>query len=170
MAMEWEEARERVKTATDERSRSDSVESRGKVVNRTSEPLAWSAVTIDQAGRVTGEGEPGSGFCQLVWDHVFDCAFCGGRGERPPGTLCSVCRGSGRVSVEPPVVICAFCRGRGKVSRSSNVTCTSCKGYGVISVREPIEVCPLCRGRGRERGANLSCIRCKGSGVIEKKE
>ncbi len=170
MALEWEEARDRAKTATEEGSRSNSTESRREIIKRTSEPLAWEAVTIDQTGRLTREGEPGSGFCQLVWDYVFDCAFCGGKGERPAGTLCSVCRGSGRVSIEPPVVVCAFCRGRGKVSRSSNVTCTSCKGYGVISVREPIEVCPLCRGKGKQKGANLACIRCKGSGVIEKKE
>ena len=170
MALEWEEARERAKTATDEKGWYGCAESRREVVRGTNEPLAWEAVTIDQTGRVTGGGEPGSGFCQLVWDHVFDCAFCGGRGERPPGSLCSICGGSGRVSVEPPVVACAFCRGRGKVSRGSNVTCTSCKGYGVISVMEPIEVCSLCRGKGKQKGANLACIRCKGSGVTEKKE
>jgi len=170
MTLEWEEVKERAKAATGERNQSGCVESGRKIIKRAGEPLAWEAVTIDETGRVTGVGGSGSGFCQLVWDHAFDCAFCGGRGERPPGTLCPVCRGSGRVGVEPPAVVCAFCRGRGKVSRSSNITCTSCKGYGVISVREPIGVCPACRGRGRERGANLACIRCKGSGVIEKKE
>ena len=170
MALEWEEARERAGTATDERGHPGCAEGGREVAGRTSGALAWEAVTIDQTGRATGVGEPGSGFCRPIWDHVFDCAFCGGRGERPAGSLCSICGGSGRVSVEPPVVACAFCRGRGKVSRGSNVTCTSCKGYGVISVMEPIEVCSLCRGKGKQKGANLACIRCKGSGVTEKKE
>jgi DnaJ-class molecular chaperone len=168
VGLEWDDARELSITGA---VPGEHEPGSNKVVpERSGERLAWEAVTIDQTGRAVGERGTGLRFCQLVWDHVFDCAFCAGKGERPPGTTCSVCGGSGKVSVDPPVVVCAFCRGRGKVSRSSNISCTSCKGFGVISVTEPIEVCPFCKGRGRGKGSNLACIHCKGSGVIQARE
>ena len=108
----------------------------------------------------------GSSIGRLLYDSIYECAFCHGRGERPAGTICPVCRRSGVVSLEPPVVICAYCSGRGEVPPRSGITCTVCGGRGRVSVSEPIQICPGCRGRGRKRGAALSCIQCKGLGVV----
>lgn len=95
-----------------------------------------------------------------------DCAFCAGRGEKPRGSRCSVCGGSGKISVPPPVIKCAYCKGTGKEKPRSNLTCTVCKGKGHVSVREPIETCPKCRGKGADPHNKLPCTRCAGKGVI----
>jgi len=95
-----------------------------------------------------------------------DCAFCRGRGEKPRGARCSVCGGSGKVSIEPPFIKCAYCKGRGEDKPRSNVTCTVCRGKGYANVREPVELCPSCSGKGADPHNNLPCLMCRGKGVI----
>lgn len=167
MGLEWDDAGKRARSATEDRA---GCSSPGVVdTGKSHGTFVWEAVSLGGSGLVSDGDVTGGRFRAgwLLWDQAYKCAFCGGEGEKPPGSLCPVCRGSGRNVVQPPVVVCAFCRGKGEAGRRTNITCTSCKGYGVTSVKEPVEVCPTCRGRGKERGANLSCIRCKGSGVIE---
>ncbi|KPJ62483.1 MAG: hypothetical protein AMS15_03785 [Planctomycetes bacterium DG_23] len=103
---------------------------------------------------------------RLLHDTTYQCAFCHGKGERPPGNICPVCRRSGVVSLEPPVITCAYCQGYGEVPPRSGVTCTVCGGRGKVRVREPIQICPNCGGRGRKTGTNLYCIQCRGVGVV----
>lgn len=107
---------------------------------------------------------------ELLAEDTHDCGFCRGSGYKPRGSLCSVCRGSGRVSVDPPAVVCAYCKGGGEEKPRSNVTCTACRGKGVIPVEEPIEACPRCRGRGADPHSKLPCGVCRGRGVVTVKE
>lgn len=99
-----------------------------------------------------------------------DCAFCRGRGEKPRGSKCAVCGGSGKVRVEPPFLVCAYCKGRGEEKPRSNVTCTVCRGKGHVSVKEPFENCSKCGGKGADSHTKLPCIMCRGKGVITVKE
>lgn len=107
---------------------------------------------------------------ELFWEESYDCAFCRGRGEKPQGSVCSVCRGKKRIEIKPPVVRCAKCKGRGEEGPRTNITCTSCRGRGYVSVVEPVAVCPSCRGRGSASTSHLPCVQCGGSGVITIKE
>jgi len=95
-----------------------------------------------------------------------DCAFCKGKGEKPRGSKCSVCGGSGKASVQPPFIKCAYCKGRGEEKPRSNVTCTVCRGKGYVSVKEPVETCPKCGGKGADHHSKLPCLLCRGKGVI----
>ena len=123
----------------------------------------WRAV---RDSRLMAEDASGMSIGKLLYDATYECAFCRGRGERPAGATCPVCRRSGTVSFEPPVVTCGYCHGRGEVPARSGITCPVCKGKGKVSVKEPIQICRSCRGRGRKSGSALYCIRCRGVGAI----
>jgi len=99
-------------------------------------------------------------------NNKLDCAFCKGKGEKPRGVRCSVCGGTGKVSVQPPYIRCAYCKGRGEEKPRSNVTCTVCRGKGYVSVREPVEICPKCGGKGADPHNKLPCMMCGGKGVV----
>lgn len=106
----------------------------------------------------------------LIFDEEVNCGFCKGRGERPPGSICPVCRRNGTINVIPPVVKCARCRGRGDEKPRVHVTCSSCRGLGYVSVTEPIEKCSSCHGTGTSGGSKLACLQCKGAGVVSIKQ
>ena len=131
--------------------------------------LAWTTAKVDRSGTRFSEGGRGMRVGKLLAEATHSCSFCKGSGEKPKGTLCPVCRGSGEVSINPPAVICAFCKGRGEDKPRSNVTCTVCSGRGFVSVTEPVEGCPHCRGTGAEPNNKLPCLKCRGKGVITKK-
>jgi len=113
-----------------------------------------------------GQSYGGHQVGELFEDELYPCGFCGGTGEKPKGSKCSVCRGAGTVTVEPPAVKCAYCGGRGEEKPRSNVTCSACKGKGVIHVDTPVETCSHCRGTGKEPTNKLICIKCRGKGVV----
>lgn len=122
------------------------------------ETIPWKPVKMPEQGkRRVGE---------LLRDENYQCAFCGGTGERPKGSKCPACRGEGEVHLNPPAVTCAFCNGTGENEPRMHVTCSVCRGKGVVSVVEPIKICPTCNGRGRIVGSPLYCITCKGKGVV----
>lgn len=131
--------------------------------------LGWETVKVDGAGRHIYEigGRVLAG--RLLAESTYPCSFCGRKGERPKGTLCPVCRGSKKVSINPPGVRCAYCKGRGEDKPRSNVTCIVCGGKGVVSITEPIEVCVRCWGNGAEPNNKLPCLKCRGKGVNKKR-
>lgn len=102
----------------------------------------------------------------LLFEEEYICGFCEGKGERPLGSICPVCRGSKTTKLAPPVAKCALCKGRGDEKPRSQVTCSACGGKGYIAVTEPIEKCRSCRGTGASGGSKLACMRCRGAGVI----
>ena len=128
----------------------------------------WTTAKVNGSGRhflkEAGGMRPG----KLFTETTYTCGFCKGRGEKPKGTVCPVCRGIGKASVNPPAVICAYCKGRGEEKPRSSITCTVCRGKGFVSVTEPIQVCSHCRGRGTEPINKLSCLKCGGKGVVTK--
>jgi len=131
--------------------------------------LAWEPIkVILEKKEETDQGKRKK--IELLWEESYDCAFCRGRGEKPRGSVCSVCKGKKRLEIKPPVVRCAKCKGRGEERPRTNITCTSCRGRGYVSVIEPVAVCPSCRGRGATSTSNLPCVQCRGSGVITIKE
>lgn len=131
--------------------------------------LVWTTAKIDGSGRHFFEKGAGILVGKLLTKATHPCGFCKGKGEKPKGTLCPVCRASGEVSINPPAVMCAFCKGRGEDKPRSNVTCTVCQGRGFVSVTEPIEGCIRCRGTGAEPNNKLPCLTCRGKGVVSKK-
>lgn len=101
------------------------------------------------------------------------CAFCRGTGRDPFGIMsvlstCSVCGGSGSVSMKIPYLRCAFCQGSG-VYPHSRLTCTACGGTGVTPIPDPNERCPRCLGTGVEPRSEVGfyCLTCHGAGVVE---
>ena len=134
------------------------------------EPAPWNAVKVAGDGKSSAGGTmkkkwtPGP--AELLYESTLLCSFCAGKGERPPGTKCPVCRGTGAVSLKPPVVVCAFCRGRGSKDTRNYVTCLVCRGRGYVEVEEGAVQCAACGGRGKETGSNLYCKACKGKGVV----
>lgn len=126
----------------------------------------WEPVALDPSDQRVSSKFIG----KILNDDIYECGFCGGRGEKPHGTRCSVCAGKGAVSVILPAVICAYCKGSGEEKRRSNLTCTVCRGKGVIHVQEPIEKCSHCHGTGAEQTNKLPCMVCRGSGVVTVKE
>ena len=132
----------------------------------SSADMAWSPVKTNSAGGARADA-PARG--AVIHGSNFKCAFCRGEGDKPAGTVCPVCRGSGLVSFQPPVVTCGYCNGRGEVPPRSGLTCLVCRGKGKVSVKEPVQVCPSCRGRGRKIGAALYCGACRGVGVVSVK-
>lgn len=123
--------------------------------------------------RTNGDRKSAGGFSRPLPEvfrrELYECAFCGGTGEKSEGSRCPVCHSKGLVKVKPPVVKCPFCHRRGEVPRNSGVTCPVCKGKGWVSIKEPIEVCRSCHGRGRKTGEGLYCGACKGTGVVQVK-
>ena len=148
----------------------DSISHKKTQINKSSikklkDEWVWQPVKIGP-GRPYGGHQAG----MLFEDEIYPCGFCNGTGEKPRGSRCPVCRGSGTVSVEPPTVKCAYCKGKGEEKPRGNVTCIACKGKGVIHVEEPVEICLQCRGTGKELTNKLVCVKCRGKGVVTVKE
>ncbi|MBC8284919.1 MAG: hypothetical protein H8E32_13970 [Nitrospinae bacterium] len=122
----------------------------------------WETVKMGPSYTSYGRGTVG----KILTEEVYDCGFCRGKGQKPAGSVCPVCRGQGTMKVDPPAVMCAYCKGKGQEKPRSNITCTCCKGSGIVRVNEPIEVCEHCKGRGAEPTNKLPCGKCRGSGVI----
>ena len=131
--------------------------------------LIWTTAKVDGSGRHFSKEGAGIRVGKLLTEKTHPCGFCKGKGEKPKGTVCPVCRGAGELSVDPPAVICAYCKGRGEEKPRSTITCTVCRGKGFVSVTEPIEGCRHCRGSGAEPNNKLPCLKCRGKGVISKK-
>jgi len=128
------------------------------------------SVVMEKKEKGTTQPEKSKKPVELLRDEWYDCAFCRGTGQKPKGSVCSVCRGAKRFQFTPPVVKCASCKGRGEEKPRSNITCTPCRGKGYVSVSEPVETCPTCNGIGRTRGSSLACVQCKGVGVVTVRE
>jgi len=148
----------------------DSVSHKGTQTNRRNvkklkDDWVWEPVKIGP-GQSYGGHQKGA----LLSDGTYPCGFCSGKGQKPMGSMCPVCRGTGTVSVDPPTVRCAYCKGKGTEKPISNVTCTACGGKGVIHVEEPVETCSRCRGTGKELTNKLVCIKCRGKGVVTVQE
>ena len=126
---------------------------------------SWSPVSVSgtsgPVARRPERGKVGRG------SEIYACAFCKGRGLRPKGVTCPVCKGRERISIQPPVVVCAFCKGSGEDKPRMALPCTVCKGKGLVTITEPFEVCPDCRGSGKKPASNFYCSACKGKGVVE---
>lgn len=133
------------------------------------EELVWNTSRVDSSGKHYSKGGAGIRVGKLLTEAIHPCAFCKGKGEKPKGNKCPVCRGSGKISIAPPAVVCAYCKGRGEDKPRSNITCTVCHGKGFVSVKEPLTGCTRCRGRGSEPNNKLPCLECRGKGVISKK-
>ena len=134
------------------------------------EELNWSTTKVNRSGKHFSKGTGGIMIGKLLTETAYPCGFCGGKGEKPKGTVCRVCRGTGKISVNPPAVICAYCKGEGEEKPRSNMTCSVCRGKGVVSVTEPVESCTYCRGTGRDPHNKLSCLKCRGKGVVRRPE
>lgn len=133
------------------------------------EPDLWNAVKVAGSGRSGPKGTVKkwtSGPAELLHESHLLCSFCKGKGERPAGTKCPVCRGTGAITLKPPVVVCGFCKGRGSKEARNYVTCLVCRGRGYVEVDEGAITCATCRGRGKEPGTSLYCKACKGKGVV----
>ncbi len=130
--------------------------------------LIWSTAKIDGSGKHSSKGAGGIMIGKLLTETTYPCGFCRGNGEKPKGTACPACRGTGNISVNPPAIICAYCKGGGEEKPRSKITCTVCRGTGFVSVTEPIGGCAHCRGTGREPGNKLPCLKCRGKGVVTK--
>jgi len=141
------------------------IQTKNTGVKKLKDEWVWHPVKLGPAGQY-GSHQVG----ELLEEGVHPCGFCSGTGEKPRGSKCSVCRGTGTVSVEPPAVKCAFCKGGGEEKPRSNITCTACRGKGVVHVEAPIEICAHCRGTGKEPTNKLICIKCRGKGVVTVKE
>ena len=102
----------------------------------------------------------------FLYEESYPCSFCRGVGEKPKGSVCSVCKGKKEVALRPPVIKCVYCKGRGEERRLSNTTCTVCGGKGFVSVVPPVAICSSCRGRGVSGEGKLPCTQCKGKGVV----
>jgi len=133
------------------------------------EDLSWGTTKVDGSGSRFTEKGAGIRVGKLLTEKIHPCGFCKGKGEKPRGTVCAVCRGSGELILHPPAVVCAYCKGRGEEKARSAMTCTVCRGKGLVSVTEPIEGCTHCRGTGAEPNNKLPCLKCRGKGVISKK-
>ncbi len=133
------------------------------------EPDLWNAIRVAGSGGSSPKGTVKkwtSGPAELLYESHLLCSFCKGKGERPAGTRCPVCHGTGAIVLKPPVVVCAFCKGRGSKEARNYVTCLVCRGRGYVEVDEGAITCATCRGRGKEPGTNLYCKGCKGKGVV----
>lgn len=102
------------------------------------------------------------------------CAFCRGTGKDPFGIMsylstCTVCSGSGVVSLPVPRIPCVHCNGSGAVK---TFTCTVCHGAGAIAAPDgPSAPCPECRGSGDDGSAPcLPCLNCHGRGWLPAEE
>lgn len=131
-------------------------------------PGEWEWETVHMGPSYTSYGRGTVG--KILPERVFYCAFCRGKGLKPAGSVCPVCRGQGTVTVDPSAVMCAYCKGSGQEKPRSNITCTCCKGIGIVHVTEPIEVCEHCHGRGAEPTNKLPCGKCHGAGVVTVRE
>ena len=134
------------------------------------EQSIWSTTKVDRSGKPFSKWAGGIMIGKLLTDTTYPCGFCSGKGKIQKGTICPVCRGTGKVSVNPPAVVCAYCKGEGEEKPRSNMTCTVCRGKGVVGVTEPVESCTYCRGTGRDPHSKLSCLKCRGKGVVRRPE
>ena len=137
---------------------------RGSFSKPGQEPLCWHSVKADGTGSLVVTG-PAARTATVLDEGTWPCGFCRGKGERPAGARCPVCRGTGMVSLSPPVARCAFCKGKGEEKVRSNVTCTVCRGKGYVEVGHPAGVCARCKGTGKEKNNKLPCLGCKGKGL-----
>jgi len=179
LSVEAEETGQRVpfKRLSRERLGWGVVSNVGKAVNNAvtafdksgQDGLIWKTTKIDGSGGRFSGGRRGVLVGKLFTEASHPCGFCKGKGEKPKGTVCPVCRRAGELPVDPPAVICAYCKGRGEEKPRSNITCTVCRGRGFVSVKEPIEGCMRCRGTGAEPNNKLPCLTCQGKGVVSKK-
>ena len=137
--------------------------------------LPWSPMKargMFRGSRNSSDTEGGKALQEVVGkimrEDFYNCGFCGGKGERPLGSVCPVCKGKGQISVNPPALRCAFCKGKGESQPRSLMTCRICKGKGIVSIVEPINLCPECGGRGHISSGSETppCKRCKGKGVV----
>ena len=113
------------------------------------------------------EGE--KSLCRKDGNLVIGCAYCKKTGmDRDGLSVCPVCRGKKKNTLEEPVVMCAFCKGRGS-SNNLTIVCRVCDGKGLVHVDGPIEKCQECHGKGNMTGTDLMCMKCTGKGVIKKK-
>jgi len=105
---------------------------------------------------------------KIMREDFYNCGFCAGKGQKPPGSTCPVCKGKGQISMNPPALRCAFCKGRGEAQPRSLITCRVCKGKGINKIVEPIKLCLECRGGGHISSGSETppCKRCKGKGVV----
>lgn len=155
---------------SEKESKAAMLEREPSIRESANEGWVWHSLKMGKKGEGDIRPDKPKKIVELLRDEWYDCGFCNGTGEKPKGSVCSVCKGKKRVQLRPPVVKCASCRGRGEEKPRTNVTCIPCRGKGYISVVEPVEVCPTCNGVGRTRGSNLACVQCKGIGVITRKE
>lgn len=139
---------------------------KGAPIEKSPEEWVWETASVGSSGQKATLGAIG----KILTDDIYECGFCGGKGEKPPVSRCSICGGKGRVRVNSPAVICAYCKGGGEEKPRSNITCTVCSGKGVIHVQEPVERCRHCQGTGKEPTNKLPCIVCRGSGVVTVKK
>ncbi|MFH1926796.1 MAG: hypothetical protein ABIK79_01295 [Chloroflexota bacterium] len=62
----------------------------------------------------------------------YQCAYCQGSGASGNMT-CTVCKGTGVVTLDGPVEVCPACRGRGRDMGSPlRLSCPVCEGKGVV--------------------------------------
>lgn len=128
--------------------------------------LIWTTSRVDSSGKQYSREGSWVRMGKLLTEAIHGCGFCKGKGEKPKGTICPVCRGAGEISADPPSVVCAYCKGKGENKPRSHITCTVCRGKGFVSVKEPLEGCTRCRGTGSEPNNKLPCLKCGGKGVV----
>ena len=103
----------------------------------------------DVATRITIDFEEAAFGCkkEVTFARVEACAECGGSGAEK-GTkpeTCSVCRGTGSVTVKQQTMLgymqtqrpCQECRGTGKIIKNP---CKNCNGKGFVKVNKKLEV------------------------------
>jgi len=129
--------------------------------------VGWSTMSYGNTIR-SRRGNPGDRI-SLLNEKTHSCGFCGGTGKEERGAKCSVCRGTGSISISPPAVACGYCSGKG-IERRTGRTCTVCRGKGIVAVHTPIATCGKCRGSGAEQGSRLTCLKCGGKGVVHVRE
>lgn len=136
------------------------------------ENLPWSPMKARH--RLRGSSNTGGGKAieevigKIIRENSYKCGFCKGAGNRPPGSICPVCKGKGENSINSPAIRCAFCKGKGEAQPRSMMTCLTCRGKGVVSIVEPIKLCPECQGSGHTSSGSDSpvCRACRGAGIV----
>nr|KJB64202.1 hypothetical protein B456_010G036800 [Gossypium raimondii] len=75
----------------------------------------------------------------LQFDAFVTCDSCDGRGYPPNAKVkvCSICRGSGTITIPPFTSTCHACKGSGRIIKEY---CMSCQGSGVVEGVKEIKV------------------------------